>query len=179
MVIFDADQSSKIDTFSDKYIYSSALPAKDPVPPETVLWDTMCSFTDQIAEALKVNVDSFSDLVVSNQTTDHHERFQNIATEIHVSLEVLVFTCFGKWLEDEDNQLNSRLFVASLKNRNKYMNYTVSNEDCNEIYLDDSLVSDIPLSISDGKLNSASGPLTGDEKIRLKFNGMNLSFIIS
>jgi Fe-S cluster assembly ATPase SufC len=164
IVVFDADQSSKLKSLFNKNIYFTALPANSPEPPEKVIYDTLTSKIDLISERLDVSGEYLADIIDQYSSLEYHEIYRNIAAGISVDLRQIYDSILNVWLTEESNEDKAKFFVSSLVNRNNKI-------ECN--YEDQTV--NFEKGILQGISYSKSFPLT-ECLVSISFDGIN-SFV--
>ncbi|MER0046996.1 AAA family ATPase [Pectobacterium odoriferum] len=117
--IFDADQKDKVSRYLDKEIYISALPGKNPSPPEILVWETLVDNVSNIAIALEVDQDSLQEAIVDNNTVNYHDRYLNVSKQMSVPIDALLQSIFSAWMKNQENKKLAELFVFSIINHDK------------------------------------------------------------
>tara|TARA_R110001606_G_scaffold348622_1_gene498203 strand:+ start:22845 stop:24392 length:1548 start_codon:yes stop_codon:yes gene_type:complete len=158
--VFDADQSEKIHKLNKYNIPVAALPSKLSLNPEEEIWQHMNLNLKALSEELSCDFSRLDEFFEDNQTSDHHDRFYNIASSLKISYEALISACISVWLKDEENYNLSKFLILSLLLRNDFK----SEVEVNMIFrgigtVDNDLINEF-----------------GSSRVRFLFNGMKYIF---
>ena len=112
--VFDADLSDKVVASNSKFIPVLALPSSNSLNPEEELWTTISRSHLNVANKINLDSDLLLEAINNYGNSDHHERFQLIASSIQRPLSSLLEGAIDVWLQDSINFSLAREFVFAL-----------------------------------------------------------------